>query len=102
MSVRNNERKTQWASQIEAWQASGLSARRFCKDNALPYSRFLYWANKRQPPAVSASASGFARVVPLLNPSAPTGLYITLPSGVRISGIDMDNVELLHRVLGQL
>ena len=101
MSARSEERKAYWAPHIEAWQASGLSAHRFCKDNALPYSQFLYWVDKLRPAAAPSPASSFTRVVPLSDP-APTGLHILLPSGVRISGIDAGNVALLHRVLGQL
>ncbi len=103
MPVDTEERKAHWRPQVEAWQASGLSAKRFCKDNALPYWQFLYWAKKLYPPKPpTAPANAFTRVMPIASPGAAQGLQITLPNGVRISGIDSDNVALLATVLDQL
>ena len=103
MSVDTEERKAHWRPHVEAWQASGLSAKQFCKDNSLPYWQFLYWAKKLHPPTPPTSpANAFTRVMPVASPGAAPGLQITLPNGVRISGIDSDNVDLLSTVLDQL
>ena len=87
---------------MEAWQASGLSARRFCSERSLPYSRFLYWASKFRSPATTTPTSNFARVVPVGRTPDTPGLQITLPSGVRIDGIGADNIALLPQLLAQL
>jgi len=103
MPIDTEERKAHWRPQVEAWQASGLSAKRFCEDNALPYWQFLYWAKKLQPPKPPRSpANAFARVMPVASSGIAQGLQITLPNGVRVSGIDGSNVALLATVLDQL
>ncbi len=102
MSADNEERQVYWQPHVEAWQASGLSAKRFCKGNALPYGQFLYWAGKLRPAAAQSTASGFTRVLPLSGAAAPEGLHITLPNGLRIGGINAGNVELLGTLLTQL
>ena len=103
MSVDNEERKDHWRPQVEAWQASGLSAKRFCKDNAPPYWQFLYRAKKLQPPMPPTSpANELTRVIPVASSGVAQALQITLPNGVSISGIDGSNVGLLATVLDQL
>jgi len=102
MATENEERKAQWQPHVDAWKASGLSARRFCSERSLPYSRFLYWASKFRSPAAAAPTGNFTRVVPVGRTSDAPGLQITLPSGVRIGGIDVDTVALLPQVLAQL
>lgn len=96
------ERAAYWQPHIEAWQASGLSAKRFCRQHALPYGQFLYWSRKDIGVAGHAPVSGaFARVVPVAS-TRPNGLTINLPGGVQIGGIDANNVALLQRILAQL
>ena len=102
MAKENEERKAQWQPHVEAWQASGLSARRFCGERSLPYSRFLYWASKFRSPSTATPSGNFVRVVPIERVPDTPGLQITLPSGVQIGGIDADNVDLLPRLLAQL
>ena len=102
MPADNEERKAHWRPHVEAWEASGLSAKRFCEDNALPYWQFLYWSKRLRPAQPTSLANAFTRVVPVASPGVAQGLHITLPSGVRISGIDASNVDLLATVLVQL
>ena len=101
MPADNEERRAYWHPQIEAWQASGVSAKRFCTEHSLPYSQFLYWARKQLPRSAPGPASSFTRVVAQPSVAAP-GLQITLPNGVQIGGIDAQNVDLLGTVLAQL
>jgi len=95
-----------WQPHIQAWQASGLSAKCFCRQQALPYGRFLYWCRKQRQPdraaQPTASAARFARVVPLGEPAAADGLTVTLPNGVRIAGITAQTLPLLPELLTQL
>ena len=102
MSADNEQREDYWRPHVEACQASGLSAKRFCRDNALPYGQFLYWAGKLRPSAATPPASGFTRVVPRSGAVTLEGLHITLPNGLRIGGITAGNVELLSTPLAQL
>lgn len=101
-SPPTEDRATCWQPHIEAWRASGLSAKRFCRERSLPYGRFLYWSRKQSGPARrQASASAFARVVPVANPG-PSSLTISLPGGIQIGGIDADNIALLPQLMAQL
>lgn len=96
------DRAAYWQPHIEAWQASGLSVKRFCREHALPYGRFLYWSRKQCiPTPAKPSPSAFTRVVPVAQ-SQSGGLIISLPGGIQIGGIDADNVALLQRILPQL
>ncbi|MFT7287230.1 MAG: hypothetical protein ACI87W_001343 [Halieaceae bacterium] len=101
MPANNEERAAYWHPHVEAWQASGVSARRFCTEHSLRYSQFLYWARKQLPRSAPAPASSFTRVVAQRS-AAALGLQITLRSGVQIGGVDAGNVELLRSVLAQL
>ncbi len=97
-----DNRAAYWQPHIDAWRASGLSAKRFCSQHSLPYGQFLYWSRKHSGVAGHLPASGaFARVVPVAG-TRPSGLTISLPGGVQIGGIDADNVALLQRILAQL
>ena len=97
-----DERSAYWQAHIEAWRASGLSARRFCSENGLPYGRFRYWSSKqRNGGEAQKRQSRFARVVSVGGPVS-TGLTITLPGGVQIGGIDADNIGLLPQVIARL
>ena len=104
MSTHQTDRTAHWQSLIDRWQSSGVSARRFCREHELSYSQFLYWAGKLQPDArrKPTPTTGFTRVVPLNSVTTEAGLHITLPSGVRIGGIDAQNVNLLSTLLAQL
>ena len=104
MSTTRADRTAHWQSLVDTWQASALSARRFCREQKLSYSQFLYWADKLRPDAQRGPTptSGFTRVVPHNRTSSDAGLHITLPNGVRIGGIDAENAKLLSTLLAQL
>ena len=96
------DRVAYWQPHIDAWRASGLSAKRFCSQHSLPYGQFLYWSREQRGVADNEPASGaFARVVPVAD-TRQGGLTISLPGGVQIGGINEDNVVLLQRILAQL
>lgn len=40
------ERRQQWKSRIEAYRASGLSAREFCKQHNITKRQLYYWLRK--------------------------------------------------------
>jgi hypothetical protein len=102
MPADNEDRKAYWRPHVDQWQSSGLSAKRFCQDHALPYSQFLYWANKLRPENTRPRQGGFVRVVPSQDNAAAQGLFLALPNGVRIGGIDAGNVSLIPQLLEQL
>ena len=104
MPKPNLELAAYWQPHIEAWRASGLSARRFCRGQSIPYSRFLYWSAKQRPDAEAAAGTpnAFARVIPRNEGTAGPGLQVSLPGGMQNRGIDAYNFELVGRLLAQL
>ncbi|AWX99110.1 hypothetical protein A8139_15525 [Marinomonas primoryensis] len=90
-----------WRAQVTAADAAAMSSARFCKENDLNYSQFMYWRQKLQAPLTSApekKASGFVKVEPSLGPLG-SGLSVSLPSGMQIHGIDSTNVTLVRQLL---
>jgi len=102
MPTDNPDRKTYWRPYVDQWQSSGLSAKRFCREHTLPYGQFLYWASKLRSENASPRQSGFVRVVPSQDNGAMQGLFLALPNGLRIGGIDAGNLALVPRLLEQL
>ena len=90
-----------WLEQVKASEESGLSAAQFCKQQDLNYSQFMYWRQKCQKPLAPISedkSSGFVKVEPSLSPLG-SGLSVSLPSGMKIHGIDSTNVTLVRQLL---
>lgn len=106
--MTTQERTLFWQEQFAAWQASGLSAQAFCKHHSLSYHRFSYWRSKLEtlqatPPATDALA-GFAKVTMPAPDPLPTdsGLLLTLPNGIVISGLHASNICLLSDIIRRL
>ena len=104
--MTTKQREHDWQQIMTECQASGLSGMAFCKQQTIPYHQFTYWRSKlRQAdsdkPKVH-SGSGFARVS-VADPSrSTTELTITLPSGISITGLHTNNVDLLGSIMRQL
>lgn len=43
---RQDNKRTRWREHIEAWQQSGLSQQKYCRDNAIALATFGYWRRK--------------------------------------------------------
>lgn len=90
-----------WRAQVAAADVVAISSAQFCKENDLNYSQFMYWRQKLQAPLTSApekKASSFVKVEPSLSPLG-SGLSVSLPSGMKIHGIDSTNVTLVRQLL---
>jgi hypothetical protein len=112
-----------WGEMVTTWKASGIGARRFCRDHGLAVSTFSLWRKKlsspikeiRQPLAVTADAAFI--VANSDGELAPRGPSVAMPAadaspsrdrvmlslaGVRIelSGVHAERV--VRFVLGQL
>lgn len=98
-----------WEPIISAWRGSGLSQSAFCRINDLSPSRFTYWRakilgktdGKSQAPVMTAGTSSFVPVHTAMH-TGVSGLRITLPNGVMLSGIDEHNVVLLKALMQAL
>lgn len=103
----NPERQAEWQTYIEQFQASGLSANRFCQDHGLVYHQFLYWRQKltgsrrADRNVVTAHESGFSRVV-VRDHLVEHDLSLHLPNGLCIRGVSHHNLDLVKALLVQL
>ena len=44
--MTHTERRQQWKNRIEAYKASGLSAREFCRQHSITTRQLYYWLRK--------------------------------------------------------
>jgi hypothetical protein len=84
-----------WRERVDAWRASGLSQKAFCRDKSYSYQGLQRWAVRlapRRPDTV-----GLARVVP------PGSSGVTLEvGGARVVVDSTTDLELLGKVLATL
>ena len=98
-------RHHQWQQHIADWQQSGLSQAAFCQSQQLSYHQFIYWRQKLRPISESANPARTQQLLPVhYSPQAysTTDLTLTLPNGLRIHGIDSNNLTLVSQLLEQL
>lgn len=102
--MTNEQAQKYWEQVLSDYQSSGLSGMAFCKQQNIAYHRFTYWRSKLRPsePVKVDRSSGFSRVM-VTDPNRETAeLSISLPSGVSITGLHSDNIDLLGPILRQL
>ena len=98
------ERQHFWQQQVDTWQATSLSGAAFCKQQGLNYQKFIYWRKKNQQPEATIKPAGFAQVTQLTVPTSgfSSELGIQLPSGIRFSGINTGNLDVVLALLRKL
>ncbi|MDN5873842.1 MAG: hypothetical protein L0H29_05605, partial [Sinobacteraceae bacterium] len=67
-----------WAGHIEAWQASGQTQTRYCREHQLSLPRFGYWRRKRKAATAAGSGKG---MIPIVPPTAPEVVRIEIALG---------------------
>lgn len=55
-SLDKSIRKQEWKNAVEAWQASGLSIKKWCDERGMADSTFHYWKKVFLPPKVNKSS----------------------------------------------
>jgi hypothetical protein len=98
------QRQHDWQQIMNDCQASGLSGMAFCKQQSISYHQFTYWRSKLRQTQGNQSnpKSGFTRVSAAAPEHSETELTVTLPTGISITGLRGDNIELLGAILRQL
>lgn len=96
-----------WKNHVHAWQDSGLSKARYCREHDLIYHQFIYWVPKisaavRSGIAATSESSKFLPVVIQRQQAVPAELQIRLPNGATITGISAESVELVGTLMAQL
>lgn len=102
--MANKQRDQYWQQIMADCQSSGLSGMAFCKQQNIAYHRFTYWRSKlrQSEPASVESPSGFTRVKVAEPGRSAMELTISLPSGISITGLHGQNIDLLGAILRQL
>lgn len=95
-----SDRRAFWESHVHAWQISGLSKARYCREHELNYQQFIYWAPKTR----QTTKSQIPKFLPVaIKPETVSpGLQIRLPNGAIISGISEDCVKVVGALISQL
>lgn len=69
--------EAKWAARVEAWRASGLTARAFCEGKEYTASGLRYWASRlRKTQSEAGSAAGSARDGGAARDAAPKEIRI--------------------------
>ena len=94
-----------WRQQVESWKNSNQSQTKFCQINELSYHRFVYWRRKfdggtTQRRNTTRNRGGFVAVEH--RSEVNDGLTLSLPNGLVIHGICVDNVPVVRQLLEQL
>ncbi len=107
--ANRSEVKEQWQQRLQAWRESGLNQKQWCEQNSIKQAQFWYWKKKLEdiPAAVEHKDKTASAFVPVaLAPSSQViesaSLTITLPNGLRVSGIDHSNLTLASQLIEQL
>ena len=105
-SATADDREQNWRRHREQWKQSGVSQATYCKQHQLTYHQFVYWNAKlkknAQPSETSTPLKSNGFVGLSVKQISSDGLMITLPSGIRINGIDSHTVALLSDVIDAL
>ncbi len=67
---RSGQREAFWREQVERYESSGLSVRRFCQESRLSEASFYAWRRTLRLRAREAQAAAFVPVV-VASPSPP-------------------------------
>jgi len=105
----SQSKRDHWSPIINAWRDSGLSQSAFCRKNKLNRPQFTYWRAKilAKPNVECHPSKGSFKTSPFvpvhaLDTQSKTGLRVSLPNGVILSGIDKHNVGLLKTIVQAL
>ena len=93
-----------WQHHIDAWQQSGGSQAQYCRNHTLDQSQFSYWKRKltNTSEVKVARPSRFAVAQLAVMPEPASSLFITLPSGIVLGGIDAFNAPVAATLLEYL
>ncbi len=107
------ERRSFWKQHVIACNKSGLSKASYCREHQLTYHQLIYWLSQfesqpaacveREPrPAASSKSSRLLPVVLRDHQEVQTGIQITMPNGVLITGVTEQHVQVALQLVKQL
>ena len=99
---RSGQREAWWREQVERYEASGLSVRRFCQEGRLSEASFYAWRRTLRLRAREAQAAAFVPVVVAPPPPISGSFFVELRGGRKLhlpETLSMDHVITLLRGL---
>jgi len=97
-AAQSDELAEYWQDQVNSWRTTGRSQASFCEAHDLSYHRFTYWRRKFD--EAHTRSGGFALAKYHTAQSSP--LFIALPNGLVVQGIDADNLAVARKLLDSL
>jgi hypothetical protein len=62
----SDDKQSLWSDRIAAWKDSGLSQQKYCDQEHLTYTTFVYWRGRLRQLADDACASGKVHFAPVM------------------------------------
>jgi transposase-like protein len=108
--MRKNQKYTQEEMYIaiELWKESGLSQKKYCKQNHLSLSTFRYWQKKYQKDKSGNDHNTVQSFIPVHIPQSidtsiqvvnPEYITITYPNGIKVNCPVSIHIEQLHTLI---
>jgi len=101
-SDAHTEKRTFWSNHIQQWKTSGETQRQYCRQQQLVPHQFTYWKRRLSQPKSTQQTDngGFLTVPPAqYTPAYAQDITLHLPNGVRIEGVNADNLPLVHDIM---
>jgi len=104
--IGSEDKQRLWSDRITAWKDSGLSQQKYCDQEQLTYTTFVYWRSRLKKTVDDGSASGKVNFVPVMfrpESDAKLTLQINGQHGVDIrAGFDPALLGQVIRVVQQI
>jgi len=93
---------TFWQQHVSQWQSSGLTQAQYCKKHELNPQRLSHHKRKLETKGKQSGKTGFIAVpIPQALPK-PTPLTLHFSSGLSLSGINPNNVDVVKQLAAVL
>ena len=108
------ERRSFWKQHVTACSDSGLSKASYCRKHQLTYHQLIYWISQFDtqpakscvdPKRAATQSHNASRLLPVVlrdHQQGHSGIQITLPGGLVISGISEKDVSVALQLINQL
>jgi len=96
-------KRAYWAKHVKRWRKSGETKSSYSRRHNLKPYQLTYWVQvfESKPQAENKpSPKGFVPVQ-IVEPSIQ-GLTVKLPNGLKLEGIDSDNLDVTRALIGSL
>jgi hypothetical protein len=102
---KNSQNHQYWRDHLTQWRGTNVKQRTYCREHQLCPHKFSYYkrtlvAADMMPTTPTSTGFVSVQVLPEFNPPDPLTLHFT--SGLRLSGIGVDNIGLVKQLAAVL